>query len=156
MPANGHLKWKAVYQPGRVVAIGYKNGKRILTETIETTKAAFKTVLKADRQEIAADGRDLAVITVEVQDQKGRLVPDACPLLTFQLEGEARILGVGNGDPMYPGEDHPKIKNYKEFSIPAFNGLAQILVQGSDAPSAITLHCLSEGLKTGSISITSR
>ena len=156
MPANGHLKWKAVYQPGRVVAIGYKNGKRILTETIETTKPAFKTVLKADRQEITADGRDLTVITVEVQDQKGRLVPDACPLLTFQLEGEARILGVGNGDPMYPGEDHPKTQDCKEFSIPAFNGLAQVLVQASDAPSVITLNCLSKGLKMGSISITCR
>ena len=32
MPRNGHLKWKAVYQPGKVVAIGYKNGKRIMTE----------------------------------------------------------------------------------------------------------------------------
>ena len=156
MPKNGHLKWKAVYQPGKLVAVGYKNGKRIMTETIETTKPAFKTVLKADRQEIAADGRDLAVITVEVQDQKGRIVPDACPMLTFQIEGEARILGVGNGDPMYPGEDHPKTLNCKTFAIPAFNGLAQVLVQSAGAPSAVTLNCLSDGLKTGSIVINAR
>ena len=108
MPRNGHLKWKAVYQPGKVVAIGYKNGKRILTQTIETTRPAAKTFLKTDRQTLIADGRDLAVITIEVQDEKGRLVPDACPMLTIQLEGNARILGVGNGDPMYLGEDHPR------------------------------------------------
>ena len=40
MPKNGHLKWKAVYKPGKVVAIGYKNGKRIMTQVIETTKPA--------------------------------------------------------------------------------------------------------------------
>ena len=155
MPRNGHLKWKAVYQPGKVVAIGYKNGKRIMTKIIETTKPAYQTVLKADRQEVTADGRDLAIITVEVQDQKGRIVPNACPVLTFRLEGEARILGVGNGDPMYLGQDHPNSINCKEFSIPAFNGLAQVIVQSTEKASEITLNCLSDGLRTGNIRIVS-
>ncbi len=155
MPRNGHLKWKAVYQPGKVVAIGYKNGKRIMTKIIETTKPAYQTVLKADRQEITADGRAVAIITVEVQDQKGRIVPDACPLLNFRLEGDARILGVGNGDPMYLGQDHPNSINCKEFSIPAFNGLAQVIVQSTEKTSEITLNCLSDGLKTGHVRIVS-
>ena len=155
MPKNGHLKWKATYQPGKVVAIGYKNGKRILTEVIATTKPAFKTVLKADRQTIDADGRDVAVITIEIQDEKGRIVPNACPMLKFQLEGDAHIIGAGNGDPMYLGEDHPQTQNCKEFSIPAFNGLAQILVQSSDAASTITLRCMSDELKTGNVVIQS-
>ena len=155
MPCNGHLKWKATYQPGKVVAIGYENGKRVMTQTIETTKPAAKTVLKADRKTIAADGRDLSVVTIEVQDQKGRLVPDACPKLTFRLEGNGRILGVGNGDPMYLGEDHPKGKDCKTFSIPAFNGLAQILIQSSDEAGALQLSCESDGLKTSTIQIVS-
>ena len=155
MPKNGHLKWKATYQPGKVVATGYKNGKRILTEVIATTKPAYKTVLKADKQSIEADGRDVAIITIEVQDEKGRIVPNACPMLRFQLEGDARIIGAGNGDPMYLGEDHPKNPNCKEFSIPAFNGLAQILVQSYDTPSTITLRCQSDGLKTGNLVIQS-
>lgn len=155
MPKNGHLKWKATYQPGKVVATGYKNGKRILTEVIATTKPAYKTVLKADKQSIEADGRDVAIITIEVQDEKGRIVPNACPMLRFQLEGDARIIGAGNGDPMYLGEDHPKNPNCKEFSIPAFNGLAQILVQSYDTPSTITLRCQSDGLKTGNVVIQS-
>ena len=155
MPKNGHLKWKATYQPGKVVATGYKNGKRILTDVIATTKPAYKTVLKADKQTIEADGRDVTIITIEVQDEKGRIVPNACPMLKIQLEGDARIIGAGNGDPMYLGEDHPKNPNCKEFSIPAFNGLAQILVQSSDAASSITLRCMSDGLKTGSVVIQS-
>ena len=155
MPCNGHLKWKATYQPGKVVAIGYENGKRVMTQTIETTKPAAKTVLKADRKTIAADGRDLAVVTIEIQDQKGRLVPNACPKLTFRLEGNGRILGVGNGDPMYLGEDHPKEKDCKTFSIPAFNGLAQILIQSSDEAGTLQLSCESDGLKTSAIQIVS-
>ena len=153
MPKNGHLKWKAVYQPGKVVAKGYKNGKVILTETIETTKPAYKIVMKADRQSIGADGRDVAVVRVEVQDQKGRVVPDACPMLTFTLQGEGRILGVGNGDPAYLGEDHPKEPNSHRFRIPAFNGLAQVIVQSGKEPATITLDCQSEKLRNGTLSI---
>ena len=151
MPKNGHLKWKATYQPGKVVAYGYKQGRRIMTQTIETTKPAYKTVLKSDRSSITADGRDLAVITVEVQDQKGRIVPDACPMLHFTLEGAGRILGAGNGDPMYLGADHPKDQNCRQFSIPAFNGLAQILIQSEESSSSLILNCQSEGLKTSSL-----
>ena len=153
MPKNGHLKWKAVYKPGKVVAVGYKNGKRIMTQTIETTKPASKIVLKSDRQSISADGRDVAVITVEIQDSKGRTVPDACQMLNFSLTGDGRILGAGNGDPSYLGEDHPKEKDCREFSIPAFNGLAQIILQSGRTPSDMTLTVMSDVLKADKIII---
>ena len=153
MPRNGHLKWRAVYQPGRVVAVGYKGGKRILTETVETTKPASQVVLKPDRQQLHADGRDVAVVTVEVQDAKGRVVPDACPMLTFRLEGNGHILGVGNGDPSYLGPDHPEKLNCKEFQIPAFNGLAQVLVQSDSQQGAATLSCTADGLRSAPVQI---
>ena len=153
MPRNGHLKWKAVYQPGKVVAVGYKNGRRIMSKTIETTKPAAKIVLRSDRQTIDADGRDLAVVTVEIQDIEGHIVPDASPLLTFCLDGDGRILGVGNGDPSYLGADHPQGKDCKTFVIPAFNGLAQVLVQSSHSPAVLTLTASAEQLKNGNLTI---
>jgi beta-galactosidase len=156
MPKNGHLKWKTVYQPGRVVATGYKDGKRILTETIETAKPAARVVVKADRQQIAADGHDVAVVNIEIHDQKGRLVPDACPLLTFRLEGDATIIGCGNGDPAYLGSDHPDRQPCRAFSIPAFNGRAQVLIQSGKLPSTATLTCTADGLKAGMLSVSAR
>ena len=156
MPRNGHLKWKAVYQPGRVEATGYKNGKRILTKTIETTKAAAKVVLKADRPQIAADGQDIAIVNIELHDQKGRFVPNACPVLTFCLEGDASIIGCGNGDPSYLGSDHPDKQPCHTFSIPAFNGRAQVLIQSGKLPSTVTLKCTAEGLKYGLLTITTK
>ena len=156
MPRNGHLKWKAVYQPGRVEATGYKNGRRILTETIETTKAAAKVVLKADRPQIAADGQDMAIVNIELHDQKGRFVPNACPVLTFCLEGDANIIGCGNGDPSYLGSDHPDKQPCHTFSIPAFNGRAQVLIQSGKLPSTVTLKCTADGLKYGLLTITTK
>lgn len=156
MPKNGHLKWQAVYQPGKVVAIGYKNGKRMLTKQVETTKSAYKIVMKTDRQTISADGRDVAVVTVEVQDAKGRIVPDACPMLTFKLSGDGRILGVGNGDPSYLGADHPNHNDCHEFSIPAFNGLAQVIIQSSRHSSALQLRGEANKLKTGELTVNTK
>ena len=83
----------------------------------------------------------------EVQDSKGRIVPDACPILTFRIEGEGRILGVGNGDPSYLGADHPKDKDCREFSIPAFNGLAQVIIQSTKTAGSLQLTAISDGLK---------
>ena len=156
MPRNGHLKWKAVYQPGRVEATGYKNGRRILTKTIETTKAAAKVVLKADCPQIAADGQDMAIVNIELHDQKGRFVPNACPVLTFCLEGDANIIGCGNGDPSYLGSDHPDKQPCHTFSIPAFNGRAQVLIQSGKHPSTVTLKCTADGLKYGLLTITTK
>ena len=153
MPRNGHLKWKAVYQPGKVVATGYKNGKRILTETIETTQPAAQIVMKTDRQTISADGRDVAVVTVEIQDKKGRIVPDACPLLSFQLEGDARIIGAGNGNPAYRGCDHPDNQDCKKFQIHAFNGLAQLLIQSNKNASPLVVSCSSGDLRASRLNI---
>ena len=154
MPRNGHLTWKTVYQPGKVVATGYKNGKRILTQTMETTKAASKVVMKSDRTAITADGRDVAVVTVELQDAKGRRVPDACHPITLRLAGEGRILGVGNGDPAYLGADHPQQADCHEFRIPAFNGLAQVLIQSSRNPATLSLTANADGLKAAQLTIT--
>lgn len=156
MPRNGHLKWKAVYQPGRVEATGYKNSKRILTKTIETTKSAAKVVLKADRPQIAADGQDMAIVNIELHDQKDRFVPNASPVLTFCLEGDANIIGCGNGDPSYLGSDHPDKQPCHTFSIPAFNGRAQVLIQSGKLPSTVTLKCTAEGLKYGLLTITTK
>ena len=156
MPPGGHLKWKAVYQPGKVVATGYKNGRRILTETISTTKPAAKIVLKADRDVINADGRDVAVVTAEVHDSKGRIVPDACPQLTFHIKGDAHIIGAGNGDPAYLGADHPQDINCKEFQMPAFNGLAQVLIQSGHEASTLTLTATSDGLTMGTLTVSSK
>jgi len=156
MPRNGHLKWRAVYKPGRVVATGYKKGKKVMTQTVATTGPAARIVLKADRTVLRADGRDVAVVTAEIQDAKGRMVPDACLPLSIRLEGDGRILGVGNGDPAYLGEDHSSKADCHEFSIPAFNGLAQVLVQSGRQPSTLTLTVSSGQLSKGTITINNK
>ncbi len=155
MPKDGHLTWKAVYEPGKVVATGYTGGKKVLTETIETTGEATRINAEADRTTLLADGRDMAIVNIDLADKKGRIVPDACLELLFTLSGEGRIIGAGNGDPACSVIDHPEDIDCKEFSFPAFNGRAQVLVQTTKAVGAIRLTCSGEGLRPCEVTLTS-
>ena len=129
MPRDGHLSWKATYRPGKVVADGYVKGKRVLREVLETTGPAAQLDASVERV-----GR-LAVWTIRVADAKGRSVPDACPEISLQVQGNGRILGAGNGDPSYRGPEQSA--DGKTLHIPAFNAFLQVLVDDPDGNSGI-------------------
>ena len=153
MPKNGHLSWKTVYEPGKVKAVGYKNGKKAMETVVETTGAPAKLELTADRNTIVADGRDLSVVTVRVLDKKGRFVPDANVDLTLSASGPVSILGVGNGDPTFKAKERPTDGVGKTFSVRTFNGLAQVLLQSDGESGTGTLTVASEALPSNTISV---
>ncbi len=99
MKKDSHLEWMVPYKAGSLKAIGYKNGKKLLTELVETTGEPVALKLTSHKTSIKADGKDLAIVTVTAVDKKGREVPVAENMITFGIEGSGKIIGVGNGDP---------------------------------------------------------
>lgn len=99
MVAKSHLEWKVAYHSGVLLAKGYNSGKEIITDRVETSGKPATIELIADRPTIKADGEDVSVITVQVNDAKDRFVPTANQEVTFSLSGPGKIIGVGNGDP---------------------------------------------------------
>ena len=156
MPKNGHLSWNAVYQPGVVKAVGYKNGKKALEKKIETTTEPSKLKLSVDRSTISADNSDVAVVKVEVLDKKGRFVPDADIPLILKTQGPLKILGAGNGDPAFRAKERPDANDSSSFSVDTFNGLAQILVQSSDEEGAGWLEVVSPHIPIEKIKISTK
>lgn len=128
-----HLEWKVKYEPGVLEARGSKDGKLVLTERRETTEALASIKLVADRSEIDADGEDVAILRVEAFDRSGRPVPTADNLVKFKINGEGVLLGVGNGDPNCQQSDKEPERNL-------FNGLAQLIVQGTKTAGAIHIE----------------
>jgi beta-galactosidase len=96
---NSHLSWKVKYVPGTVKAVGYKNGRVEMQSSVATTDKPAAVNMVADRTSIKGDHEDVSVITVQVEDKKGRIVPDANLDVTFSITGPGRIIGVGNGNP---------------------------------------------------------
>ncbi len=143
---QGHVEWDNVaYAPGTLRAIGYNYGVPVLTNTIVTTGTPAAVALIPDRDAILDDGRDVSVVAVEVLDAQGHVVPTATNLINFTVTGGS-ILGVGNGNPSSHDAD-------KASQRTVFNGLAEVIVQSSDEPGAITLTAASTGLASTNITI---
>ncbi len=124
MEKLSHIEWDVVYEPGVLLARGYKNGKEVATRRIETTGKPSVIKLIPDRLTIKADGEDVSVITVQLEDEKGRVVPTADNEISFTISGAGKIIGVGNGNPGSHEADcfletvkTSKIENLKELAV---------------------------------------
>ena len=154
MERGGYLSWDAVYRPGKVVATGYRKDRKVMAETVETTEAASRTALEAERASLHADGRDVAVVTVRLEDRRGRFVPDACAWVDLTVDGPVRILGVGNGDPAWQEKERPDDPAARTFRVKTFNGLAQVLLQSSGTPGTASLTVSGDGLAPSTLALT--
>jgi beta-galactosidase len=147
VPRNGHAEWMVKYQPGIIEVRGSKGGKVLMNAKRESTGEPAKIVLRPDRSRINADGEDVTLITVEVQDAEGRCMPVASNDITFEVTGAGSLIGLGNGDPSSHESD-------KASHRKVFNGWAQAIVQALKQPGLITVQATSPSLESASITIT--
>jgi beta-galactosidase len=124
MPKFSHLEWRVNYQPGVLVAKGYSNGKLITSTKQETTGEPRLIKMQASKVSIKADGEDVSVISVWVEDTKCRSVPTAQNEIVFSTNGPGKIIGVGNGNPssheadrFFERVERIKIENMKKASL---------------------------------------
>ncbi|MDP2338752.1 MAG: glycoside hydrolase family 2 TIM barrel-domain containing protein [Bacteroidota bacterium] len=141
------LNWKVPFKSGTLRAEGYKNGKLIATDVVKTAGDAAKIELIADHSAIHADGKDLSYITVKIKDDRGTLVPNADNLVHFDIEGEGKIVGVANGDPI-------SLEPAKGKERRAFSGMCQVVIQSASKKGNITLKASSLGLTDEKITLT--
>jgi len=149
MKKDSHLAWIVKYASGTIEARGFKDDKVVLTAKRETTGPVAKLIMKTDRQEVSADGEDVAVFAVEVHDAQGRLVPITDNVVTFRISGEGKLIGVGNGDPTDQESD-------KGTSRKAFSGLCMALVQSTKTAGNITVEATSPGLAPASVAVVAK
>jgi beta-galactosidase len=147
MVANSDLAWQVKYAPGTLSAKGFDDTGKVIAETkVETTGDAAQIQLTPDRKTINADGEDVAVFTVSALDAQGRVVPVAMNKINFSIEGNGKIIGVGNGDPACHEPDTFVAEAAPQWSRSLFNGLAQIIVQSTRDTGEIKLTATADGL----------
>jgi beta-galactosidase len=144
MEKNSHLQWNVLYEPGILEAIGYKNGKKITTK-VETTEQASQVVISTDKTILNADGKDVTVINISITDEKGREVPTANNMISFTISENAKIIGVGNGD---PSSHEPDKCTTNLWQRSAFNGKCQVIIQAGKNTGDVTFEAISIGLKS--------
>jgi len=150
-PLEYRLRWDDVtYAPGDLKVVAYRHGRKWATDSVRTAGPATKLVVTADRSSIAADGKDLAFLTVQVSDRKGNPVPRAEPQIQFSVDGPGEIIATDNGDPT---SFEPFQSSYRK----AFNGLALGILRAKPGESGkIVVTVWADELSPAKITLRAR
>jgi beta-galactosidase len=132
-----HAAWPAIaWQAGELRAVAYFSAapsEAVATAMVRTTGPPKKLRLSikdgVGAEGVCANGRDVALVQVEIVDARGDLVPYADTLIEFAVDGGEtvlQILGTGNGDPSCHVPDRSKVR-------PAFGGRVMAVLQSTAA-----------------------
>jgi beta-galactosidase len=137
----GVLTWTVPYAPGVLKAVATTNGRPVADFTLKTAGAAKRIELARDSSAVlAADARQTAQFEFRIVDDAGVRVPSADALVTFQIDGPAKILGIGNGD-----------LNNIEITKDAhrtYQGRGLLILRITDPAVTVTIRASSPGLET--------
>ncbi|WP_304064427.1 beta-galactosidase GalB [Pedobacter glucosidilyticus] len=142
------LRWEnVVYEAGEIKVVAFDESNKIReTKIIKTAGEPFKIVLNADRNNLKADEKDLAYVTVSVVDKDGNVCPLADNLISFNVKGNGFLRAVGNGN---PSTTEPFQANYRK----AFYGKCMAIIQNNGKAGSIEIEATSSNLTSDKLKI---
>ena len=130
---RNQIRWGEIdYKSGRLEAVAYKNGKAVARHALETTGKPVKIIAEPDNANWQADGMDLQHVRLTAVDSKGRRCLSYDDELTFNIEGDASIVAVTNGD-----ITTDEIATQQHIRL--WQGQAMVILRSGRQPSKITL-----------------
>ena len=138
-------EWLVPFEKGSLSAVGYRNGEAVAKAENKTAGKAVAVKLTADRTYIGNAGGDTVPVRVSVVDEFGVELATADNLITFEIEGDGIVAGVGNGD---PNSHEPEHTPYRKL----YCGLCQVLVTADLGAKELKLVAHSEGLADAEVS----
>ncbi|MFW2348422.1 MAG: glycoside hydrolase family 2 TIM barrel-domain containing protein [Wenyingzhuangia sp.] len=142
------LMWNnVIYQPGEIKFIAYKNNQKIGEVIKKTTGTPYQLKITPDKTTLKANGEDLSYLLVEAIDTEGNPHPLANNTIKIDLQGNATIAGVGNGNPQ-------SFEPFQSNTVKLFNGKAMIIIKSKNKPDTIKIKASSKKLKQNSVTLT--
>lgn len=159
-----YYSWSVPYEAGTLKAVAYDGkgddakvidaskitGRTEVTTTTGQAKLALSvdeyTLEEAETPTIAADGKSLAYVVIEVQDEDGDFVNGAEPEITVEVEGPGKLIGMDNGF-------QADYTSYQSNVWNAHRGKVVAIIQSTEEPGDITVTATADGLQTGTTTI---
>lgn len=154
-PNELYLEWLVEFNDntkGTLEAVAYnQKGEKIASDIIKTAGEPVAVQLKPEKRVIAADGKDLAYIEVNVTDTSGVEHPTADHDIQFTIEGDGEIVGVDNGNSA--SRERYKAQHDGTWKRKLFSGKALVIVQSTKKTGQFTLKARGTNLKTDTVTI---
>jgi beta-galactosidase len=132
------------YQPGELVAVGLKEGKEIIRQTLKTTDKPAQLKISVEQNAFPGIESDLVYFNIEVLDKDGLLVPNAHIPVEFEIKGGGKLQAVANENPK-------DMHSFQQPQVNSYRGKCQLIVRKDKTGSEIKVTAKSDGLKSASI-----
>ncbi len=137
------------YVPGTLEAVSYNGGVEVSRAALKTSGAPVGIRLIPETGDMRPDGESLAYVRVALVDDSGLIVPDAGVKLDAKVNGAARLLGFGSGNPI-TGE------NYTRGVFISHRGMALAVLRSGNRPGVATLRVSADGIGSAEIMLRVR
>jgi beta-galactosidase len=137
------------YAPGRIKAIGYRNGQAVAEQVKNTAgePVALKMTTITGPSGLLADGADYMFIDVEAVDENGQ----RCPTFERRVDFDVQGPGIWRG-----GYNSGKIDSINHPYLNLECGINRVAVRAGRTAGRITVTARCEGLTSGRADIVSR
>ncbi len=140
--------WDVAYQPGELLAKGYRNGQEVSRHVLKTAEAPAAIQATAYPSTGALKGPSLTQIEVRIVDKNGNPVVAATNEVTVAVTGPAKVLGIESGD-------LASHESYQATKRQAFHGKLLVYVQTQAAgTTSVTLQAAGLASKTLALGAT--
>ena len=130
-------RWVIPFEPGVLTAkAGFKGAE--VVASLQTTSEPTAITLTADKTKLVADAYDVTHLVVQLVDENGRKVRTENTQVTFEIEGDARLLGVDNGN-------DENINPFQTNSIMTSKGRCLAIIQSTKKVGTVKVKAIAEG-----------
>ena len=138
--------FETTYEPGELVAVAYRDGGECGRTVLRSAIGDVLLDVRAERSEVACDGRDLAYVTISLVDGDGTTYPSADRQVVVALDGPGVLQGLGSGNPATE-------ERFSDRAQTTFDGRALAIVRPT-APGVITVTVTADGCTSAEARIT--
>lgn len=134
-------EWTVPFEQGTLEAIGYNNGKPVMSRQLVTSGAPAQLVAHPVWPTLGKDGVDVNLIEVSIKDDQGRLVTDAENTIKVEVSGGAELLGIDTGNLFYKG-------SFKADTREAADGSLLVVIRSRKSSDPVRVKITSPGLES--------
>jgi len=138
-------KWAVTFKDGTLTAKGVKNGEKI-SEKIITAKRATKIQLSTEEKTIKANHYDVSHIVLQLTDGNGNPVKTDDKSITFEIDGNAELLGIDNGW-------KKSVETFYSKKGTTHNGKTLLIIKAKNKTGDVKITAKSDGLESETITI---
>lgn len=129
------FEWDVPYEPGTLLAVGRSPEGEVRDERNTAGEPASLLVTPL-HPKLPANGTDVTLLSVIIVDDDGERVPSSDALVTFGVQGDATLFGLGG-----------------KHEAMARSGIARIVVRAGRKPGKATVTAESTGLRPGTATV---